>query len=143
MGDHFTYRHHEAHRTKLYIPDATIFSIPMKYVHVMKQTTASIDNASDHTLNDSRKDESKVLLSEKWIGTTRFQTLMIQLLEGDPQKSQIPHDTIRSGSRNGPDYPRITDKRTIEAWDEEKLRFARSLPKNEESSTSHPKIQNT
>ena len=38
----------------------------MKYDDVMRQTRTSIDNASEHTLNDQWNDERKVLLSEKW-----------------------------------------------------------------------------
>ena len=45
----------------------------VKYVDVMRQTGTSIDNASDHTLNDLWKEDNEVALFEEWIGTTRHQ----------------------------------------------------------------------
>ena len=66
MSGDFKNRHHEVHRTKLYIADETTFSIPMQCVDVMRHTRARIDNASEHTLNDHWNDDRKVSLSEEW-----------------------------------------------------------------------------
>ena len=46
--------------------------MPQINVDVMRQTRTSIDNVLEHTLNDSWNHERKVLLSEEWIGATRF-----------------------------------------------------------------------
>ena len=48
----------------------------------MRQTGTSIDNASEHMLNDHWNDDRKVSLSEEWMGTTRLQILRIKLREG-------------------------------------------------------------
>ena len=48
----FIHRHHEVHRSKLYVSDKATFTTPLKYVDVMGQTMTSIDGASEHTLND-------------------------------------------------------------------------------------------
>ena len=86
-GD-FIYRHHEVHRTKLYVPDETTFPIPLNYVDVC------MDNASDYTLNDYWNHKREVWLSEERVGTTRFQFLRIKLPEGyqwvDGRPTQVP-----------------------------------------------------
>ena len=52
MSGHFTYRHHEAHRTKLYIPEETTFSIPLDIHWRHEAHENKIDNASEQSLND-------------------------------------------------------------------------------------------
>ena len=105
----FTYRHHEAHRTMLYVEDETSLSIPSKYVDVMRPTKTSIDNASEHTLNDYWNDGREDLLSKEWIVTTRCRLLRIKLpdeykwVNGRPTKVQRQHDMSRSGQKNVPD----------------------------------------
>ena len=104
MTGDFIYGHHEVHRSLLYVPYETTLPSPMKYVHVMRQTKTSIDNASEHTPNDSWIAESEVLLSEEWTDTKRFQILRIKLPEGytwvnDPPTTvhtTTPPDTIWS-----------------------------------------------
>ena len=83
----------------LNIPHVTIFSIPMKYVDVMRQTRTSIDFAAEHTLHDYWNDEGKVWVSQDWYGTNRFHILRIKLpvgytrLNGRSTKATRP-DTI-------------------------------------------------
>ena len=51
----------------------------LKDVDVMRQTRASIDNASERTLNEYWNAHREVQLSEEWIGTTRFKISRIKL----------------------------------------------------------------
>ena len=53
MSGELIYRHHEVHRTKLFVWDATTFSIPLGCLNVMRQARTNIDNASQRTLEDS------------------------------------------------------------------------------------------
>ena len=103
MSGYFMYPYHEVHRTELNIPDETTVSILLKYVDVMRQTRTSIESVSKQSLNEYWNDEKEVLLSEEWIGTTRFQMLRTKLPKGctwvlsipmmsHPQKSK--HDTM-------------------------------------------------
>ena len=66
------------HRSPLDVPNEDTFSVPLRYVDVRRQTRTSIDNASEHTLNDYWNAESEKL-SEEWIATRRFQTFRMQL----------------------------------------------------------------
>ena len=115
MSGGIIYRHHEVHRSKLYLPapsapsSSTLLSsllptpppppplppphpthththappqeetlpAPIKHVDVMRQTRTSMDNASEHTLNDRWNEESDVALSEDSVRSTRFQILRI------------------------------------------------------------------
>ena len=43
---------------KLYVMKDETFLIPMKYVDVVRQTRTSMNNASEHTLNDYWNEES-------------------------------------------------------------------------------------
>ena len=43
-------------------------SCKSRYVDIMRQTRMSIDNASEHTLNDFWIDEKEVLILEEWMG---------------------------------------------------------------------------
>ena len=58
----------------MYVPHEETFPLPLNYVDVMRPATTSIDNASEHTLNDFWTDERKV-------GTTRFPNLLEQTQE--------------------------------------------------------------
>ena len=51
-------RCHEVHRSELYVQNEETFPIPIKYVDVMRQTRTSIDNASEHTLNEYWNEEN-------------------------------------------------------------------------------------
>ena len=79
-GD-FKYRHHEVHRTILYVQDETTVSIPLRY-DVMSLTRTRMDNASEHTLNDNWNDEREVLLAEKSNDTMHFQMFRSKLPGG-------------------------------------------------------------
>ena len=82
MSGDFAYRH-DVHRRKLYIPGEAFFSVTLEYVDVTRQTRTSIDNTSEHTLNDywNVESEREVLLSEEWIRTARLQKLRVKLPE--------------------------------------------------------------
>ena len=54
--------HHEIRRTKLYVPDG---SVPFKHVPVTRRRRKSIDNASQHTLNDYSIDERQKSCSHR------------------------------------------------------------------------------
>ena len=68
-----TNRHHEVHGTKMYISHSN---------EMRRCDEASIDNASEHTLNDDWNGGREVLLAEEWMGTTRFQILRMKHTEG-------------------------------------------------------------
>ena len=79
----------------------------------MKQKRTNINNFSEHALNDHWNAESEVLLSEEWIGTTRFRLLSIKLQEGYKMVTRRPI-TVQHGTR--PDtiwpeeWPRLSQK---------------------------------
>ena len=106
-GIFFIYRHHEELRLKLYDPDHETFPIPLKYVDVMRQTQTSINNVSEHILNDKWTNANGVHLSEEWTGSTRFQTLRTWLLEGYKCAVESP-TKIRKTTRPDSTWP--------EAW---------------------------
>ena len=118
MSRGLIFRHHEVHRTKLYIQDESIFTIPFKHVDVRRQTRTSNDNAFEHALNDCWNDEREVLLSG--VGTTRFQILRVKLPEGCTLVTGRPtkvkkreHDLLRFGPKTGPDCQRNESKRRL------------------------------
>ena len=51
IGD-FMYRRHEEFRIKLHVPTEETYTIPRKYVDVMRQTQRDISGAAGHTVND-------------------------------------------------------------------------------------------
>ena len=53
------------HLTQLYIPDETTFSIPFKFVDVVRQTRKSTDNAFERTLKDYWNDDGKKSCSQR------------------------------------------------------------------------------
>ena len=61
IGD-FIHRHHEAHRTKLFVLDANNVPFQHDYVDIMKQRRTSTDNATEHTLNDYWNDGTSLVL---------------------------------------------------------------------------------
>ena len=64
MSGEFIYRHHEEPRLKFYDPDNETFSIPLKYVNVMRQTLTSTNHVSEHMINDLWTEAKGVTLSE-------------------------------------------------------------------------------
>ena len=72
------YRHHEEPRLKFHDP----LPIPLKYVDTMRQTQTSVNNVSEHIVNDLWTEAEGVTLSEEWIGTARCQILRTRLSEG-------------------------------------------------------------
>ena len=109
-GD-FIYRHHDVHRSKLYVPDEATLSNPLK-----KRCHEANDNKHRQRLgapvfNDYWKDKREVLLSEEWIGT-RSQCLRItqegyKLVNGLLTKVQNP---TRLDAIWPEEWPRLSKK---------------------------------
>ena len=91
----------------------TFFSIPSKNVNVMRQTRTSIDNSSEHMLNDYWNDERKVLLSKERIRTIRFQLWSLKLPEGyrsvNGRTTQVSN-TARLVTIRPKEWPRTSKK---------------------------------
>ena len=101
----------------------------MNHVDVIRQTETSIDDTSEHTLQDFSNDEKEVLLSEEWIGTTRFQILKMQLPEeytcvnGRPTKvsNSFRPDTI--WPKEWTKLSKKQEQMEIAVWDKEEIRL--------------------
>ena len=92
-----------------------------KYVDVMRQTRTSIDNASEHTVNDYRNKESADTLSERH-GST--------LCQPTSQKYMVDPQTYKTITRPDTIWPKVwarlpteQQKDKIENWDEEATRL--------------------
>ena len=107
MSRELKYPHHEDVRLKLHDPEHETFPILFKHVNVMRQTQTSINNVSEHIINDIWTEAKGVNLSEEWTGDTRFQILRTRLPEGykrvNGRHAKIPK-TIRP------------DNKWLEAW---------------------------
>ena len=58
--------HHRTARTKLYVPDESIFPMPLKYIDVMRRTYTDIDSADEKLIEDYWFDKGARELSGVW-----------------------------------------------------------------------------
>ena len=94
----------EVHRAMLSIPEDITFSVPFKNVGVMRHTSPSIDNASEHALNDCWNDDRTVMPSEAWVGTTRFQIPKIKA-QKDTKWVNGQHTHVQNTTRRDTIWP--------------------------------------
>ena len=115
MSREFMYRHHEEPHLKFYDP----FLIPLKYVDAMRRTQTSVNNVSEHNVNDLWTETKGVTPSEKWTGTTRCQILRTRLSEGhhyQRNKSKIYCRMGRRKCQTARSTPQQRNLRSIDRW---------------------------
>ena len=62
-------------RKQLYVPKESSFPIPSKYIVVARQTSTSLDNLEENSVDELRNIDGNRILSESWSGSTRFRIL--------------------------------------------------------------------
>ena len=77
--------HRKQPRITLYAPDALSFSIPLRYIDVMRRTYTDIDSAAQNLLDDYWCDSGAKELSGPWMGkqsSTSYALLLLQAMLG-------------------------------------------------------------
>ena len=74
LGD-FIYDHHIEPRVQSYVPQQESFTIPLKYIDVIRSTRTDLDVAQEKRIDDCWNVDGSRNLSDSWTGFTRFQLL--------------------------------------------------------------------
>ena len=69
------YRFHVMPRCQLFVPQASFFTIPLKYNDVTRQTESDSDSAAEHTIDDCWNIDGATTLSDDWVVRSRFHFL--------------------------------------------------------------------
>ena len=68
MSGNYVYRHHVEPRVKLHAPREDPFPIPLKYIHVTRATSTTLDVMLERRIDDNRNIEVNRDLSDSWTG---------------------------------------------------------------------------
>ena len=133
-GD-FNHRYREVHRTKLFVPGGTTFSIPLKYIDVMRPEEQASTTLPKNTLRDSWIDErERKSCSQRSMERPVSKSRGPGLQKINPHKPNKLHDLPRSGLRTGPHCQRSKNKNRLQPGPD-----CKNLIEKEESSTFHSK----
>ena len=72
ISGNYIYRHHVELRVQLYVPREASFPIPLKYIHMSRATSASLDVMLEKNIDHYWNVDGDRALSDTWTGFTRF-----------------------------------------------------------------------